>query len=80
MLLGRMRGIETTLLHGGIAIAALGKGYRVIFMVPTKFSAEKQSLMRALGAEVVNTPVKRECWAPRARRRNCAGRYPARFR
>jgi cysteine synthase A len=40
----------------GIAIAALGKGYRVIFVVPTKFSAEKQTLMRALGAEVVNTP------------------------
>ncbi|MDR2178760.1 MAG: cysteine synthase family protein [Synergistaceae bacterium] len=40
----------------GIAIAALGKGYRVIFVVPSKFSAEKQSLMRALGAEVVNTP------------------------
>jgi cysteine synthase A len=40
----------------GIAVAALGKGYRVIFVVPTKFSAEKQSLMRALGAEVVNTP------------------------
>lgn len=40
----------------GIAFAALGKGYRVIFTVPTKFSAEKQALMRALGAEVKNTP------------------------
>ncbi len=40
----------------GIAFAALGKGYRVIFAVPTKFSAEKQALMRALGAEVINTP------------------------
>ena len=30
----------------GIAFAALGKGYR----------AEKQALMRALGAEVINTP------------------------
>jgi cysteine synthase len=39
----------------GIAFAALGK-YRVIFTVPTKFSAEKQALMRALGAEVINTP------------------------
>jgi cysteine synthase A len=39
----------------GIAIAALGLGYRVIFVVPAKFSAEKQSLMRALGAEIVNT-------------------------
>ncbi|MDR1712858.1 MAG: cysteine synthase family protein [Coriobacteriales bacterium] len=40
----------------GIATAALGRGYRVIFVVPTKFSVEKQALMRALGAEVINTP------------------------
>lgn len=40
----------------GIAFAALNKGYRVIFVVPTKFSAEKQALMRALGAEIINTP------------------------
>ena len=40
----------------GIAFAALNRGYRVIFVVPTKFSVEKQTLMRALGAEIVNTP------------------------
>lgn len=40
----------------GIAFAALNRGYRVIFVVPTKFSIEKQQLMRALGAEIVNTP------------------------
>ena len=40
----------------GIAFAALNKGYRVIFVVPEKFSAEKQTLMRALGAEIVSTP------------------------
>lgn len=40
----------------GIAFAALGRGYRVIFVVPTKFSQEKQTLMRALGAEIINTP------------------------
>ena len=40
----------------GIALAALNKGYRVIFTVPTKFSEEKQKIMRALGAEIVNTP------------------------
>lgn len=40
----------------GIAFAALNRGYHIIFVVPTKFSAEKQSLLRALGAEVVNTP------------------------
>lgn len=41
----------------GIALAAVGKGYKVIFVVPEKFSMEKQTLMRALGAEVVNTPT-----------------------
>lgn len=40
----------------GIAFAALNRGYRIIFVVPEKFSQEKQILMRALGAETVNTP------------------------
>ena len=40
----------------GIALGALNKGYRVIFVVPMKFSVEKQILMKALGAEIVNTP------------------------
>ncbi|WP_421384839.1 PLP-dependent cysteine synthase family protein [Bacillus salacetis] len=41
----------------GIALAAIGKGYKVMFVVPEKFSIEKQTLMRALGAEIVNTPT-----------------------
>lgn len=41
----------------GIAFGALNKGYRVIFVVPLKFSPEKQTLMRMLGAEIVNTPA-----------------------
>ncbi len=40
----------------GIAIAALNKGYRIIFAVPEKFSIEKQRVMMALGAEIVHTP------------------------
>jgi len=40
----------------GIAFAALNRGYRIIFVVPTKFSIEKQQLMAALGAEIINTP------------------------
>ena len=39
----------------GIAIAALNKGYRVIFTVPEKFSIEKQKIMAALGAEIIHT-------------------------
>lgn len=41
----------------GLALAAVGKPYKVIFVVPQKFSMEKQELMRALGATVVNTPT-----------------------
>ena len=40
----------------GIAFAALNRGYKVIFVVPEKFSMEKQVLMRALGADIVHTP------------------------
>lgn|SRR5574344_184455 len=40
----------------GIAFAALNKGFNVIFVVPEKFSQEKQILMRALGATIVHTP------------------------
>ncbi len=39
----------------GIAFAALNKGYRVIFIVPLKFSEEKQILMKAFGGEIINT-------------------------
>jgi cysteine synthase A len=40
----------------GIAFAALSRGYRTVFTVPTKFSREKLALMAALGAEIVSTP------------------------
>ena len=40
----------------GIAIAALNQGIRVIFTVPTKFSVEKQQVLKALGAEIIHTP------------------------
>src|SRR5690606_14333636 len=40
----------------GLALAAQKLGYRLILVVPHHFSQEKQALMRALGAEVVNTP------------------------
>ncbi|WP_076459516.1 PLP-dependent cysteine synthase family protein [Limosilactobacillus caccae] len=40
----------------GVALAALKYKLAVKLVVPEKFSFEKQTLMRALGAEVVNTP------------------------
>ncbi|MHB9941396.1 cysteine synthase [Clostridium sporogenes] len=42
----------------GVALAAINKGYDVIFVVPEKFSVEKQTLMRALGTKIINTPKK----------------------
>src|SRR5579884_2897798 len=41
----------------GLAIAAAIKGYRTIFVMPDKMSAEKISLLKAYGAEVVITPT-----------------------
>ncbi|GGK21834.1 cysteine synthase [Caldalkalibacillus thermarum] len=41
----------------GLALAAIQTDYQVIFVVPEKFSVEKQQLMRALGAKVINTPT-----------------------
>lgn len=41
----------------GLAIAAAGKGYRCIFVMPDKMSQEKISMLRAYGAEVVITPT-----------------------
>lgn len=40
----------------GLAMAALKTEVKIICVVPEKFSQEKQVLMRALGATVINTP------------------------
>ncbi|MFB6199173.1 MAG: PLP-dependent cysteine synthase family protein, partial [Halobacteriaceae archaeon] len=41
----------------GFAIAAQQLGLDAAFVVPERFSVEKQQLMRALGADVINTPT-----------------------
>lgn len=41
----------------GLAIIAAIKGYRTIFVMPDKMSAEKISLLKAYGSEVVITPT-----------------------
>lgn len=41
----------------GLAIAAAIKGYKCIFVMPDKMSAEKQLLLEAFGARVVRTPT-----------------------
>ncbi len=48
----------------GLAIAAVLKGYRCIFVMADKQSAEKQALLRAYGAEVVLCPTNVEPESP----------------
>jgi cystathionine beta-synthase (O-acetyl-L-serine) len=42
----------------GLALVAAVRGYRCVFVVPERFSQEKQTLMRAMGAKIVHTPTK----------------------
>ena len=50
--------VEGTAGNTGLALAfaAAVKGYRCVFAIPDKMSAEKISLVRAFGAEVIVTP------------------------
>ncbi len=48
----------------GLAMVAAVKGYRCIFVMPDKMSAEKIRLLRAYGAEVVITPNSAESNSP----------------
>jgi cysteine synthase len=41
----------------GLALVAAVRGYRCLFVVPDRFSQEKQTLIQALGAEIVHTPT-----------------------
>jgi len=41
----------------GLALVALQRGYRMIFVVPDKFAGEKVAVLKAYGAEVVMTPT-----------------------
>lgn len=63
----------------GIALAAAGRGYRVVFCVPEKFSQEKQELMRALGADVVNTPTEQGIMGAIKRARELADETPGSY-
>ncbi len=57
----------------GLAIAAALKGYRCIFVMADKQSVEKQSLLRAYGAEVVLCPTNVAPNRPRATTRSRPG-------
>ena len=51
--------IEPTAGNTGISLGLVAsqKGYEIIFVVPDRFSIEKQILMKALGAKIVTTPT-----------------------
>src|SRR6202043_3382168 len=50
--------VEATAGNTGIGLALIGvqRGYKVVLFVPERFSEEKVTIMRALGAEVIRTP------------------------
>ncbi len=50
----------------GLALAAVVKGYRCVFVMPDKMSREKIDSLRAIGAEVIVTPTAVERDDPRS--------------
>ena len=50
----------------GLALVALQRGYRMIFVVPDKFAGEKVDVLKAYGAEVVMTETSVEPDDPRS--------------
>jgi len=48
----------------GLAMAAAVYGYRMIITMPEKMSREKQSVLEALGAEIIRTPTEAAYDAP----------------
>lgn len=63
----------------GLALAAIPRGYRVVFVVPEHFSREKQALMRALGAEIVHTPREQGMEGAIARALELAAQIPGAY-
>src|SRR5438552_10311678 len=51
--------VEPTAGNTGIGLALVGtlRGYKVVLVVPEKYSREKKQIMTALGASLVSTPT-----------------------
>lgn len=73
--------IEATAGNTGIGLSLIGvnKGYRVIVVVPERFSEEKVKVMGALGAEVIRTPDAEGMQGAIAKAREIAARIPESF-
>lgn len=73
--------IEPTAGNTGIGLALVGmrRGYRVILVVPDRYSSEKLSLIRALGAEVVLTPGDRRMQGAIERAHELAAEIPGSY-
>ncbi|MCW2971829.1 MAG: Cystathionine beta-synthase, partial [Thermoleophilia bacterium] len=50
----------------GLAMTAIQRGYRCVFVMPDKISLEKQNLLRAYGAEVIVCPTSVDADDPRS--------------
>ncbi|HBQ76368.1 MAG TPA: cysteine synthase, partial [Exiguobacterium sp.] len=70
--------IEPTAGNTGIGLALAAQKYdlQVLCVVPEKFSQEKQTLMRALGATGVNTPTELDMQGALDRAKNLGSEIP----
>ena len=73
--------VEATAGNTGIGLSLIGvnKGYRVIVVVPERFSEEKVKVMGALGAEVIRTPDSEGMQGAIAKAREIAAGIPNSF-
>jgi cysteine synthase A len=63
----------------GLAMFAAARGYRLILVMPDNMTAERISLLRAYGAEVVLTPATERMPGAIAKARQLLGEYPGSY-
>ncbi|MBI5507510.1 MAG: cysteine synthase family protein [Deltaproteobacteria bacterium] len=63
----------------GLALVAVMRGYRVIVVMPEKFTGAKSVVMRALGAEIVLTPTAQGMLGAISRAKELVAQIPGSF-